>query len=103
MGTYCTYDDSRRQQGRCVGVERGLQGALQVGANGRTVTVLQGADGTLFKEHLGNCVPCHHPNIDLTIAGPHPDDGASQSPLATRRGCCCVTIAWRGGTYTWGV
>jgi hypothetical protein len=37
----------------------------QVGANGWMV--LQGADGTLFKEHLKNCAPCHNPNFDLTI------------------------------------
>jgi hypothetical protein len=37
----------------------------QVGANGRMV--LQGADGTVFKEHLKNCAPCHNPNIDLTV------------------------------------
>ena len=29
--------------------------------------MLQGADGTLFKEHQENCAPCHNPNIDLRI------------------------------------
>ena len=29
--------------------------------------VLQGADGTLFKEHMENCAPCHNPNIDTTV------------------------------------
>jgi hypothetical protein len=37
----------------------------QVGVIGRMV--LQGAYGTLFKEHLENCAPCHNPNIDLTV------------------------------------
>ena len=37
----------------------------QVGTNGRLT--LQGADGTLFKDHQENCAPCHNPNIDLTI------------------------------------
>jgi hypothetical protein len=68
--------------------------------------VLQGADGTLFKEHLENCAPCHNPNIDLTVdptlttvpAG-HPCQ-VCRSP-GDRGGCCYVTTAWRGGT--WGV
>jgi hypothetical protein len=37
----------------------------QVGANGRMV--LLGADGTVFKEHMENCAPCHNPNIDTTV------------------------------------
>ena len=48
-----------------VSVSRGAYKVHQVGANGRMV--LQGADGTLFKEHIENCAPCHNPNIDLTI------------------------------------
>jgi hypothetical protein len=76
----------------------------QVGANGRMV--LQGADGTLFKEHLENCAPCHNPKIDLTVdptlttmPADHPCQVAGA--LTTLSGCCCVTTAWRGGT--WGV
>ena len=48
-----------------VSVTRGAYKVHQVGSNGRMV--LQGADGTLFKEHIENCAPCHNPNIDLTI------------------------------------
>jgi hypothetical protein len=48
-----------------VSMSRGPYKVHQVGANGRMF--LQGADGTLFKEHLENCVPCHNPNIDLTV------------------------------------
>ena len=46
-------------------VTRGAYKVHQVGSSGRLV--LQGADGTLFKEHMQNCAPCHNPNIDLTI------------------------------------
>ncbi|GAQ93458.1 hypothetical protein KFL_015450020, partial [Klebsormidium nitens] len=48
-----------------VSVTRGAYRVHQVGSNGRMV--LQGADGTLFKEHIENCAPCHNPNIDITI------------------------------------
>jgi hypothetical protein len=48
-----------------VSVSRGAYKVHQVGANGRMV--LQDADGTLFKEHLENCAPCHNPNIDLVV------------------------------------
>src|SRR3569623_2033130 len=57
----------RRQPGDStdLAVTRGAYTVHQAGANGRLV--LQGADGTLFKEHLENCAPCHNPNIDLTV------------------------------------
>ena len=48
-----------------VAVTRGAYKVHQIGSNGRMV--LQGADGTLFKEHIENCAPCHNPNMDLTI------------------------------------
>jgi hypothetical protein len=48
-----------------VSVSRGAYKVHQVGANGRMV--LLGADGTLFKEHMENCAPCHNPNIDTTV------------------------------------
>jgi hypothetical protein len=48
-----------------VSVFKGAYKVHQVGANGRMV--LQGADGTLLKEHLENCALCHNPNIDLTV------------------------------------
>ncbi|GAQ89454.1 putative retrotransposon protein [Klebsormidium nitens] len=48
-----------------VSVTREAYRVHQVGSNGRLV--LQGADGTLFKEHIENCAPCHNPNIDTTI------------------------------------
>jgi hypothetical protein len=47
-------------------VLRGAYKVHQVGANGRGM-VLLGADGTVFKEHMKNCVPCHNPNINTTI------------------------------------
>ena len=48
-----------------VAVTRGVYRVHQLSTNGRMV--LQGADGTLFKEHMENCAACHNPNIDLTI------------------------------------
>jgi hypothetical protein len=47
-----------------VSVSRGAYKVHQVKANGRMV--LLGADGTVFKEHMENCAPCHNPNIDTT-------------------------------------
>ena len=48
-----------------VSVTRGAYKVHNVGSGGRMV--LQGADGTLFKEHLENCAACHNPNIDTTV------------------------------------
>jgi hypothetical protein len=45
-----------------VSVSRGAYKMHRVRANGRMV--LLGADGTVFKEHMENCAPCHNPNID---------------------------------------
>jgi hypothetical protein len=55
----------QRSDSTDVSVSRGAYKVHQVRANGRMV--LQGAGGTLFKEHLENCAPCHNPNIDLTV------------------------------------
>ena len=57
----------RRQPGDStdLAVTRGAYRVHQIGSQGQLV--LQGADGTLFKEHQENCAPCHNPNIDLRI------------------------------------
>jgi hypothetical protein len=87
-----------------VSVSREAYKVHQVGPNGRMV--LQGADGTLFKEHLENCAPCYNPNIDLTVdptlttvPADHPCQ-VCRSPGDPEKMLLC-DYAWKGGT--WGV
>jgi hypothetical protein len=67
-----------------VSVSRGAYKVRQVGVNGRIV--LQGADGTLFKEHLETCAPCHNPNIDLSTVDPTLTTVPANHPCQVCRG-----------------
>jgi hypothetical protein len=52
------------RQHRRLGVKGGIQSAP---GGGQRADGLAGCGGTLFKEHLENCAPCHNPNIDLIV------------------------------------